>query len=352
MIKREEIKRLTLYTGSNGKKGCACNCIGCSQERYGRSNPFYQGTKEQVKEMMELIPNVKDCIILGNPDPCIDPEFCNWVAKYLIQKGVRVRFSSSGFNAIRTIKILLKDLDVNYIDYMSYSIDTVDQELLNKLRGKKISLNEVNDAISYCLELNVRPKIQPTLWRINMEGYKELVEYYLERGVRWFSFHVGSMESFDVKKEELQHLSPKEWISIRNELMDMSIKRNFSIHMPYMYMTETEFENYKKERGDKCIPVQLRTTQIWLGNDQLRTTHCPLLREVRNFEYDLRTMDQKKIDFSISETGYCPAAKTCQGEENAARSLNGNSDEYIIDGERYYTICRSYNFNHNRPIIY
>lgn len=62
------IEGLTLYTGSNGKKGCTCNCVGCSQEKYGNEHPNYQGTIEQVKDILKIAPNIKRTIILGNPD--------------------------------------------------------------------------------------------------------------------------------------------------------------------------------------------------------------------------------------------------------------------------------------------
>ena len=30
----EKVTDLTLYTGTFGKKGCTCNCIGCTQNGY------------------------------------------------------------------------------------------------------------------------------------------------------------------------------------------------------------------------------------------------------------------------------------------------------------------------------
>ena len=50
----EEIEGLTLYTGSNGKKGCSCSCIGCSQEKYGQTHPLYQGNLEQIKDILKI----------------------------------------------------------------------------------------------------------------------------------------------------------------------------------------------------------------------------------------------------------------------------------------------------------
>lgn len=352
MDERKLIKRLTLYTGSNGKKGCNCNCVGCSQEKYGLSTPYYQGTPQDVIELLELLPNLQDCIILGNPDPSVDPEFCNWVIKYMINKGIRVRLSSSGINALEVAKILFKDVDVNFVDYINYSVDTVNEENLYKLKGRKIPLELIDNSIDYCLSIGIRTKIQPTIWKINKNDYRELIQYYLKRGVKWFSFHVGSVESFVENKDISEHLSPREWIAIREDLKKLCVEYNFSLHMPYLFLDEKEYEEYKRIKGEKCYPEKLNNTQVWLEKNIFRTTHCPLLREARVFEYDLKNMDKSKIDYSNDEGGYCPVAGKCLGEKNCRNSVDDNGNIFEIDGKYYHTVCRSYNFNYNRPFVY
>ena len=61
----KEVESITIYTGSNGKKGCSGNCIGCSQETYGNQHEMYQGKMEQIDEILRLSPNIKKAIILG-----------------------------------------------------------------------------------------------------------------------------------------------------------------------------------------------------------------------------------------------------------------------------------------------
>ena len=352
MFDRRELKRLTLYTGSNGRKGCTCKCIGCSQEKYGSSTPFYQATEEQVKELLTLLPNIKDCIILGNPDPSVDPDFCNWIARYMVSKGIRVRLSSSGVNALEVAKKLFQDVDTNFVDYMSYSVDSINTKTLKRLKGRDISLELINEAIEYCKSIGVTCKIQPTLWNINKNDYEELVEYYLERGVNWFSFHVGSKESFMKDDIELEHILPEEWIYIRNRLEKMAIKHNFSLHMPYIFLNDEEYRKYQKENGNKCDLRALRNTQVWIEKNGFRTTHCPLLREKRVFDYELETMDMKKIDFQNNSKGYCPVAGDCFGGNVSTKSVNNDGNEFVVDGETYHTICRWENYSYKRPIEY
>lgn len=352
MDERKNIKRLTLYTGSNGKKGCNCNCLGCSQEAYGSGTPYYQASKQDIIRLLTLLPNIQDCIILGNPDPSVDPEFCNWVAKYMINKGIRIRMSSSGLDALNVAKILFKDVNTDFVDYMSYSIDSINEKTLWRLKGRKILLSPINDAIDYCKSIGIRVKIQPTIWEINKTDYKELLPYYINKGVKWFSFHVGSLEGFTHTKNTIDHISPDEWIHIREDLKKLCAKYDVSLHLPYLFMNEHDFKQYKLLRGEKCQPHSLLNTQVWIEPNKYRTTHCPLLREVRNFEYDLIEMDKSKIDYSCSEKGYCPATSACLGVKNCKNSIDGNGNMFNINGEIYHTICRSYNFNYNRPFLY
>ena len=102
----KKVETLTLYTGTFGRKKCTCSCIGCTQESYGRRHKDYQGTLEEIKTIIEKLPNLKEAYILGNPDVSVDTKFCNEAAKEFIKNGRNVMFSTSGYNGIDTIKKL------------------------------------------------------------------------------------------------------------------------------------------------------------------------------------------------------------------------------------------------------
>ncbi|CDC06474.1 unknown [Clostridium sp. CAG:343] len=149
----KKVKSLTLYTGTYGRRKCTCSCIGCTQESYGRKHKEYQGNLEQIQKIIEKLPNLEEAYILGNPDVSVDTEFCNLAAKEFIKHGKKVMFSTSGYNGVKVIKKLIQEIDPNNIQYISYSIDSLDNEKLQFLKGtNKIDIKEIDKAIYYCKE--------------------------------------------------------------------------------------------------------------------------------------------------------------------------------------------------------
>ena len=126
----DDVEELTLYTGTYGRKRCTCSCIGCTQESYGKKHKDYQGNIKQIKTIIEKLPNLKNAYILGNPDVSVDTKFCNEAAKEFIKSGKKVMFSTSGYNGEKVIKIITEGIDAKDINYISYSVDTINNEKL------------------------------------------------------------------------------------------------------------------------------------------------------------------------------------------------------------------------------
>lgn len=344
----KEVESITIYTGSNGKKGCSGNCIGCSQETYGNQHEMYQGKMEQIDEILRLSPNIKKAIILGNPDPSVDPEFCNGVAKKMMKNGIQIRFSASGKFAYKTVTKLIEGLDTSLIEYISFSIDTVEQTMLDYLKGTHIDLDDVEKAIKYLHKKGIVTKVQPTLWKINQDTYIETINYFEKIGVKWFSFHAGSFETFTNEKE-LQHITPKKWREIVKDITRICEEKNLKVHMPHLFLNEEEKKVYDAIRGNKCIPKNLKNTQVWLEKDYIRTTHCALLREVQKFDYNYLDEDKSCVDYKCPNNGVCAVTPKCLGKKLCAESIDGEGHEYKINGEHLYSVCRFYNYlNFNR----
>ena len=144
-----KVTDLTLYTGTNGKDKCTCKCIGCTQGGgILKNKEKYQGTIEDIKVIIERLQNLENAYLLGNPDVSVDTFFCNLAAKEFIKNNINVMFSTSGFKAVDTVKKLVDGLDPKYIKYISYSVDTLDEDKLHFLKGNKtLSLKEIEDAI-------------------------------------------------------------------------------------------------------------------------------------------------------------------------------------------------------------
>ena len=206
----KKVKVLTLYTGTYGRKKCTCSCIGCTQENYGRRHEDYQGTIEQIKVIIEKLPNLEDAYILGNPDVSVDTKFCNMAAKEFVKHGKKVMFSTSGYNGIGVVKELTKGIHAKDIKYISYSVDTIENQRLKYLKGtKNISIDQIDEAIQYCINNKIKVKIQPTLWELNQDDYKDIIKHYSEYGIDWYTFHAGSFEALRDRKIALSHIKPE-----------------------------------------------------------------------------------------------------------------------------------------------
>ena len=305
----EGVQELTLYTGTFGRKKCTCSCIGCTQESYGRRHKDYQGNLEQIKIIIEKLPNLKNAYILGNPDVSVDTEFCNKAAKEFIKAGKKVMFSTSGYNGVEVAKLLTDGIEAKNINYISYSIDTIDNKRLQYLKGSnKINLSEINEAIKYCLNKGITVKIQPTIWEINQDDYKDIIDYYSDMGIEWFTFHAGSFEALQGRDIPLKHVNPRKWMEIVKEINRLAIRKNLKIKAPKIFLDDEEWKTYKNENKVYCQNGG-KGLQIWMQEDGLKATFCPVLSEVmEDFTFDLEKEEPKLLN---NEKNRCTVCSKC-----------------------------------------
>ena len=107
----DKVKDLTLYTGTFGREKCTCNCIGCTQGGIIKEKEPYQGNINQIKKIINKLPNLENAYLLGNPDISVDTDFCNEAAKEFERNNISVMFSTSGYGGNKTIKRLVSGLN-------------------------------------------------------------------------------------------------------------------------------------------------------------------------------------------------------------------------------------------------
>ena len=335
----EKVEALTLYTGTYGRKKCTCSCIGCTQGITSYRENEYQGDIEQIKKIIELLPNLKTAYILGNPDISVDTNFCNIAAKEFIKNGIKVMFSTSGYNGEEVAKELLEGLDRNMVEYISYSVDTLDNEKLHFLKGtKRINIEEVDKAIEYCIREGIPVKIQPTLWNVNQDDYKELIEYYEKKGIKWFTFHVGSFEG--VKNEiPLKHIEPEKWDKINKEIKKIAQDKDLKIKVPKIFVDDDEKEIYKNQKKLYCQNGGT-DIQIWLSKGIIKSSLCPILTAV----YPEYIFDLEKEDIKLVNSNYegCIVAERCIDNELRSKSKNNAGREFNVKDKKIYNMCRYY----------
>lgn len=336
----EGVQELTLYTGTYGRKGCTCSCIGCTQESYGRRHKDYQGTIEQIDTIIEKLPNLKNAYLLGNPDVSVDTEFCNEAAKKFIKSGKKVMFSTSGINGLEVAKKLTNGIDAKDINYISYSVDTLDNEKLQFLKGNKnINIKEINEAIKYCMDKGITVKIQPTIWEINQDDYKEIIDFYSKLGVEWFTFHAGSFEALQGKDIPINHVKPQKWIEIVKDLSKIAVKKELKIKAPKIFLSDDEWKKYKVSNKVYCQNGG-KGLQIWMQEDGLKATFCPVLAEVMpKFIFDIEK--EEPVILKDNENN-CMVCTKCVDNKIKNMSVDGKGKEFILNNEMVHNVCRYY----------
>lgn len=336
----DNVETLTLYTGTYGRKRCTCSCTGCTQESYGRKHKDYQGSLKEIEIIIKKLPNLKEAYILGNPDVSVDTEFCNLAAREFIKSGKKVMFSTSGYNGLEVITKLIKEIDPKDIGYISYSVDTLDNNKLQYLKGtKNIDIDQINEAIKYCIDKNIIVKIQPTLWEINQEDYKEIIEYYAKLGIEWFTFHAGSFEALKGRDIKLNHITPQKWREIVEDINKIAIYKNLKIKAPKLFLNKKELEIYKTNNKVYCQNGG-RGLQIWMQEDGLKATFCPILAEVSE-KYIFDLVKEKPILIE-GEKNKCAVCSRCLDERVKNMSLHKMGREFLLKNEMLYNVCRYY----------
>lgn len=336
----EGVQELTLYTGTFGRKKCTCSCIGCTQESYGKKHKDYQGKLEDIKVIIKKLPNLKNAYILGNPDVSVDTEFCNKAAKEFIKAEKKVMFSTSGYNGLNVVKKLTEGIDAKDINYISYSIDTINNKKLQYLKGNKdINIEEIDEAIKYCLDKKIVVKIQPTIWEINEDDYKEIIDKYSGMGIEWFTFHAGSFESLQGRDIPLKHVKPRKWMQIVKEINREAIRKNLKIKAPKIFLDNKEFEIYEKENKVYCQNGG-KGLQIWMQEDGLKATFCPVLSEVMpEFTFDLEKDEPKILD---NKNNNCTVCTKCLDNNVKNMSVGKRGKEFLLNEQLLHNVCRYY----------
>ena len=336
----EKVTDLTLYTGSNGQYRCTCKCPGCSQKEYGINHKEYQGNIEQIKKIMKYLPNLRNVYILGNPDTSVDTKFCNEVAKEFVKKDINVMFSTSGYNAVKTVKELTEGVSLDRIKYISFSVDSIKEDVIKVLKGSEhISLEQIGKAIEYCNQNKIPVKIQPTLWQINQDDYKEIIEYFYNMyNINWFTFHLASFEGIHGKENDiLKNIEPEKWVNIRKDIVEIANKKELKILIPKIFLTDEEYKNYRPENS-YCY-LGSTGLQIRLEKDKIKCTVCPIHTGIEeSFSFELED-EETKLEKVMSD---CICATSCISRRLKATSIDKRGYEFKENGKLYHNVCRYY----------
>jgi MoaA/NifB/PqqE/SkfB family radical SAM enzyme len=259
-----KIRVIKLFTGSYGRRGCTSNCPGCFMGTYDKLNkPKYQGTMDQVLELLNLVPNTKSVMLYGNPDVSVDPEFCNEILRYLQENNITAVMFTSGIGGKQVIRTLMNGINPETFS-LNISVDTINEKKLSILRGKSFSLSNIVDTMNCCNEIGLDFTVSSNIWTINMdEDFAKYSEFFNSYGAKKVRFHFGSLEG---SASNIQHVSEEDFLEIRNKM------RTYG-RVPAIMVTQDEFVRFGL---DTYVPqhVEAHKLHVFLEEDGIKATAC------------------------------------------------------------------------------
>ena len=307
IINLDAVEYITLYTGNNGPEFCLCNCPCCSQLGRGER---YQGTIQQVMVMFDKLPNLKQLYLMGNPDVTVDQDFCNEVMKEAVKRNIHVCFSTSGLGGKKVLSILLKDIPSSMVDYISFSFDGTRKEEMSLLKGIDYPMEEALEGLEWCIENGYIVKVQPTLWSSNYNNTEEIIDFYVRKGVKWFTFHIGSLESGIILPTH-QHLSPKQIMKVYEQISDSVYKySDIKVRCPIIY---TECGENDPQKWYCMHPERVTELLIFFTEDGIKATHAPIVSIwEKDLIFDIEKLENIDVR-AIQENEICPISEKLSG---------------------------------------
>ena len=304
----DRVEYVTLYTGNNGSGACTCKCPCCSQKGRDRR---YQGTINQVLDMFDSLPNIKQLYIFGNPDISVDTEFCKRVAKEAVKRNIRVCFSTSGIGGKKVVTKLLDCIPKNMVDYISFSFDAITKEEMSFMKGINYPMEKALEGLDWALEEGYIVKVQPTLWSCNYMKTEEIIDFFVTRGVKWFTFHIGSLES-EIYLPSHKHLIAEEIEEVHKQISNAVCNYPYiKVRCPIIYARCGSNEPNKWY----CMhPERTKELLVMLTEEGIKATHTPMASNFKeNLTFDI-SKEKSIIMESIPENNFCPYSYKLSGQ--------------------------------------
>jgi len=215
------------------------------------------------------------------------------------------------------LKKLLTGIKSENVDYISFSIDSVNPEKMSMLKGIKFPWKNALEGIEWAIKEGYTVKIQPTLWSCNYKDAYSIIDFFSEMGVKLFSFHIGSVEKNNIPTH--QHLTPEQVKDVHQQIDSITEKYNVHVVCPVLYPSCGEIDLNKWY----CMnPLNCYNWLVFLKENGIWGTHIPIASEFDE-KYSFKLEPNKLInveEFPHSES--CPfSEKTAHGSKTLCRYI-------------------------------
>lgn len=183
---------------------------------------------------------------------------------------------------------------------------------MNYLKGIKYPFESVINTIKWLQEKNFKIKIQPTLWPINYQESYDIIAFFANLGIDWFTFHIGSNETNTLDTH--RHLNEEELHEV-HRLLDLASKFNVKITCPVIYESLNKNTDYDKKWY--CMNIKNSNSLLAFFGEEIYVTNVPILSSVDSkYLYKLG----EEIDVTeLNKSCICPISGSVAKQKTICR---------------------------------
>lgn len=231
---------------------CQLACTGCYVKEWTdpngsirQSHDRIDAPEDQVGDQIRAMgTKLEDVYYLG-VEPTLRPEMVKAVTDVAVDLGATVMSITNGASKIDRYEEAFRDgLEAGNLYKILLSLDSIDPEIHNRLRGKNFAFDRTMDTIKHAITEGDPIKVNVTVWPDNYHTVLKTAERLLKLGVKGFGFHCGSVEGIgESVNTKLRHLDPLAWRALCSKLVEWRDKNKDALEsftLPYIFFTETE----------------------------------------------------------------------------------------------------------------
>jgi pyruvate-formate lyase-activating enzyme len=284
-LDQREILRVT-YQGDDR---CQLRCPGCyTGERLQRpsiaptlpSERLQTPFEEFTGQVTGLGGGVQDFYLLG-AEPTMDPEGSDERLAWAAASGMSVMSITNGAVAPdRFDRTFARALDEGELYKLIVSLDSIDPDINNRLRGSEHAWSRTMATIRRCVRHGDPVKVQVTVWPANYATVMSTVHELWDLGVRGFAFHAGSVEGVrDFVGKGMDHVEPLAWRALCEQLYAFRAEHAAELvhfNFPLLYFTEAELRRTVIGADDLTDAYLDHVQALEDGKDSAKPFHaCP-----------------------------------------------------------------------------
>ncbi len=247
LLSEYPVKRVTVQKDNECDLACPGCYVGQWIEADGAvrlSNPRRRTDEDTILAQTDSLPALEEFFYLG-AEPSLRPANTASLLAAAANRGLRIMSVTNGQGAgARNETAFGKAIAEQGMHKLNVSIDSLDPDVNDFLRGKSGAMERTIETIKQGIETGWPIKAQMTVWGANYATILDSVEKLYEMGVRGFAFHSGSVEATaDFRERGLEVIDPLSWRALAAKLMEFAHNHQGELthfNVPLLYLDEDE----------------------------------------------------------------------------------------------------------------